>query len=124
MDIIDPTTLSEQPGDALAKLEHLEETSRFALAALDQAASLSDFSMSMAALESPEPILTLCLERVAGLLPFTALGVMLVDEKDSGFDMALCSPPQARDDLLALAGESLERGLFADRKSTRLNSSH
>ncbi|GFK93409.1 Sensor histidine kinase WalK [Fundidesulfovibrio magnetotacticus] len=99
------------PDDPRAR--HLEETSRFALAALDQAAALSDFSMSMMALEGPEPILELCLQRVEGLLPFRAVGIMLVDEADSSFRLATASPAEARRELQALADASVERGLFA-----------
>jgi len=96
-----------------SRLNHLEETTRLALAALDQAAALSDFSLSLARLEGPDPLLDLCLERLAGLLPFTSLGVMLVDEADSSFFMARCSPPSALPGLQAFVDQSIEDGLFA-----------
>lgn len=96
-----------------SRLNHLEETTRLALAALDQAAALSDFSLSLARLEGPEPLLDLCMERLAGLLPFTSLGVMLVDEADSSFFMARCSPPSAQPGLQAFVDQSVDNGLFA-----------
>lgn len=96
-----------------SRLTHLEETTRLALAALDQAAALSDFSLSLARLEGPDPLLDLCLERLAGLLPFTALGVMLVDEADSSFFMARCSPPSAQPGLQTFVDQCIEDGQFA-----------
>lgn len=91
----------------------LEDTTRLALAALDQAAALSDFSLSMARLDSPEPILALCLERIRSLLPFTSMGVMLVDEADSSFHFALCTPDTAQPALQAQADAWIEDGTFA-----------
>lgn len=96
-----------------SRLNHLEETTRLALAALDQAAALSDFSLSLARLEGPDPLLDLCLERLAGLLPFTCLGIMLVDEADSSFFMARSSPPSAQPGLQAFVDQSVDNGLFA-----------
>ena len=96
-----------------SRLNHLEETTRLALAALDQAAALSDFSLSLARLEGPDPLLDLCMQRLAGLLPFTSMGVMLVDEADSSFFIARCSPPSAQPGLQAFVDQSVENGLFA-----------
>ncbi|MFP5223730.1 MAG: ATP-binding protein [Acidobacteriota bacterium] len=96
-----------------SRLNHLEETTRLALSALDQAAALSDFSLSLSRLGGPEPLLDLCLERLGGLLPFISLGVMLVDEADSSFFMARCSPPAAQPGLQAFVDQSIENGLFA-----------
>lgn len=95
------------------RLGHLEEMTRFALSALDQAASLSDFPLSMVQMEDPSPILELCLGRVGVLLPFTAMGVMLVDEADSSFQMARCEPPQAEDALRATRDAAIDSGDFA-----------
>ena len=92
---------------------HLERTARQALEALDMAASLADFSLGLASLEGPEPIVELCLKRVFAVLPFRAAGMLLVDEADSSFQLSLCEPRQARPDLEALAAESMEHGMFA-----------
>jgi len=96
-----------------ASRKHLEETTLLALGALDQAAALSDFSMSFARLEGPEPLLDLCLERVGGLLPFASMGIMLVDESDSSFRMAHSVPPAAAARLDEFAKECIENGTFA-----------
>ncbi|WP_243312457.1 sensor histidine kinase [Fundidesulfovibrio agrisoli] len=96
-----------------AAVRHLEGTTRFALDALDQAAALSDFSMSMARLDGPEPILRLCLERIAGLLPFTCMGIMLVDEADSSFRFALCQPASAQPELQEFVDARIDDGCFA-----------
>jgi signal transduction histidine kinase len=95
------------------RLTHLEEMTRFALSALDQAASLSDFPLSMVQLEDPSPILELCLGRVGVLLPFEAMGLMLVDEADSSFGMARCEPPGAEAALRAARDAAIDSGDFA-----------
>ncbi|WP_243439556.1 sensor histidine kinase [Fundidesulfovibrio soli] len=105
--------LDEEGLEAFPAARHLEGTTRFVLAALDQAAALSDFSMSMARLDGPEPILRLCLERIAGLLPFDSMGLMLVDEADSSFRFALCEPEAALPELQAYADARIEDGCFA-----------
>jgi signal transduction histidine kinase len=94
-------------------MQHLEETNRLALEVLDQAAALSDFSISMMRLEGASPILNLCLDRVGGLLPFSAMGVMLVDEVDSSFQFAKCHPPSAGGMLSTFAEVCVENGDFA-----------
>lgn len=99
--------------DQCARLEHLEETTRFALEALDQAAALSDFSVSMARMSGPEPIVELCLDRALRLLPFDAAAVMLVDEQDSSFSMGMARPSSAADGLESWARACIEDGTFA-----------
>ena len=103
----------EPSPEGQSRLNHLEETSRLALEVLDQAATLSDFSMSMVRLEGVSPILNLCLDRVGGLLPFSAMGIMLVDEADSSFHFAKCHPPSAGAMLAAYADGCVENGDFA-----------
>jgi signal transduction histidine kinase len=106
-----PARAQEAPrGD---RLSHLEETTRFALAALDQAAALSDFSLSLARMAGPDPILDACLHKVAKLLAFGSVGILLVDEEDSSFHMARCEPPEAADSLDAFAQAAIEDGTFA-----------
>jgi len=95
------------------RVAYLEEMTRFALSALDQAAALSDFTMSLGKLDEPSAILRLCLERVGGLLPFSAMGVWLVDEEDSSFHPALCSPADGADGLRAYVDQCIENGSFA-----------
>jgi len=110
------TKASHSPGadqEEAPETPYLEATTRFALEALDLAAALSDFSMSMARMEDPEPILSLCMDRIAGLLPFAAMGVMLVDEADSSFRFARCVPEDALPALSAYADACIEDGGFA-----------
>lgn len=99
--------------DSGPRLEHLETTTRAALDALDMAASLSDFSLGVASMDGPEPILSLCAERVRGLLPFSSMGIMLVDESDSSFHLAFADPEGGRDVLRAFAGRMIDSGRFA-----------
>lgn len=96
-----------------ARIRHLEATAREALDALDQAAALADFSISFGQLGGPEPVLTMCLERVAGIAGFTAMGVFLVDESDSSFRLASCVPQDSREVLETLVADSIEHGSFA-----------
>ncbi|WP_243360080.1 GAF domain-containing sensor histidine kinase [Fundidesulfovibrio terrae] len=104
-----------QPDDSPPRdrLSHLEETTRFALAALDQAAALSDFSLSLARMAGPEPILDACLQKVGKLMTFDAVGVMLVDEEDSSFHMVRTEPAEEAQNLDDFARACIEDGTFA-----------
>uniref|UniRef100_A0A7C4EJF5 histidine kinase n=1 Tax=Fundidesulfovibrio putealis TaxID=270496 RepID=A0A7C4EJF5_9BACT len=94
-------------------LSLLRETTRLALSALDQAAGLCDFSRSANQMESPAPLLEDCLLRIRQLLPFASMGIMLVDEQDSGFDFALCHPPDDQAALEEFVASTVEDGGFA-----------
>jgi len=109
---VDPSVSSSEE-EACQRLEHLEQTSRRALDALDMAASLSDFSLGVASLDGPGPILSLCAERVRGLLPFKAVGIMLVDESDSSFHFAFMDPSGNGVGLEDFADRMIESGQFA-----------
>ncbi len=95
------------------RVAYLEEMTRFALSALDQAAALSDFSMSLGKLDDPAAILQLCLERVGGLMPFTAMGVWLVDEIDSSFHPAMMRPAEDSEELRQFVSHSINTGSFS-----------
>jgi len=74
------------------RIAYLEKINRLTLDALDLAATLGRFEVPINKFESPAAILSDIDKRVRTLLSFQAVAFYLVDEGDSSFKSALCTP--------------------------------
>ncbi len=96
-----------------ARLDHLEEVSRFSLEAMEMAASVGDFQSSINRMDEPSMILNETRLRVERLIPFHCTAFFLVEESSSDFVFADCVPPDRREWLQREVEYLVEDGSFA-----------
>lgn len=96
-----------------ARIEYLEEINRFSIDALEMAASLGDFQVSINKLQEPSAILKETDSRVKRLIPFQAVAFYLVDEATSNFFLAHLEPEDQRDLLQGDVDFLIDNGTFA-----------
>ena len=96
-----------------ARIEYLEEINRFTIDALELAASLGDFQVSINKLQEPSAILKETDARVKRLIPFQATAFYLVDENTSQFVLGHLEPETEREILLQDIDFLIDNGTFA-----------
>lgn len=74
------------------RIQHLEESNRFTLDALEMAASLGDFQASINKLDEPSLIIEETRSRILRLIPFQAIAFYLIEEAGNDFYPASCKP--------------------------------
>lgn len=92
----DKKETGQQDRTRVAQLEervrYLENINRLTLDALDQAARLGDFQISINKMDSASNILQETYARILTLIPFEAVAFLLVNEQNSEFYLADCAP--------------------------------
>ncbi len=78
------------------RIKRLEAERRRALNALELAGSMGSFASSLNQLDSPIPILQETAKKVQTLIRFKAMALYMVNEADSDFSLAVCSPANLR----------------------------
>ncbi|WP_167590599.1 hybrid sensor histidine kinase/response regulator [Oceanidesulfovibrio indonesiensis] len=78
------------------RIKRLEEERRRALNALELAGSMGSFASSLNQLDSPVPILQETARKVQTLIRFKAMTLYMVNEADSDFNLAICTPGDMR----------------------------
>lgn len=78
------------------RIKRLEAERRRALNALELAGSMGSFASSLNQLDSPIPILQETAKKVQTLIRFKAMALYMVNEADSDFTLAVCSPENMR----------------------------
>ncbi|MCX5906063.1 MAG: PAS domain S-box protein [Deltaproteobacteria bacterium] len=96
-----------------ARIEYLEEINRFTIDALEMAASLGDFQVSINKLQAPQAILRETGARVKRLIPFQTVGFYLIDENNANFSLSLVEPDKQRSLLQKDVDFLIENGTFA-----------
>ncbi len=96
-----------------ARVEFLEEQKRFTLDLLEAASSLGDFQTSLGRLQDPSVILQETASRIQQLLPMRRQAIYLVDERDSDFKPAFCSPADESGFMDENLSHLIEKGIFA-----------
>lgn len=96
-----------------ARIEYLEEINRFTVDALEMAASLGDFQVSINKLQEPTAILKETDLRVKRLLPLQAVAFYLIDENTSNFFLAHLEPKDQKDLLEQDVDFLIDNGTFA-----------
>jgi len=101
------------PEQLQARIEYLEENRRFVQNVLEMALSLVDFQENILNSYGPETILEEAEKRIRYLIPFDANALFIVNQDSADFQLAVCSPPEARAALAADVEDMIEKGFFA-----------
>ena len=97
----------------LTRIEYLEENRRFVQNVLEMALSLVDFQENIINSYGPENILEETEKRIRYLIPFESNALYLVNQDTADFQLAFCSPPEARAFIAAEVEDMIEKGFFA-----------
>ncbi|SIN69685.1 GAF domain-containing protein [Halodesulfovibrio marinisediminis] len=95
------------------RVVRLEDQARFTLDALELAASLGDFQVSISSLHEPTLLLHEAVSRAATITPFTAAAVYLVDEGTSDFYLAYSDQHDWNDRIEAAINLFIDSGMFS-----------
>ncbi|MEZ0575845.1 GAF domain-containing protein [Halodesulfovibrio aestuarii] len=95
------------------RVARLEDQARFTLDALELAASLGDFKVSISSLHDPTLLLHEVVSRVATITSFTASAVYLVDEGISDFYLAYSDQQEWNDKIESAIASFIDSGMFA-----------
>jgi signal transduction histidine kinase/ActR/RegA family two-component response regulator len=105
--------IQHDPEKLLARIDYLEDNRRFVQNVLEMAISLVDFQENIINSYGPENILEEAEKRIRYLIPFETNALYLVNQDSSDFQLAVCSPPDAREFLTSEVEEMIEKGFFA-----------
>ena len=95
------------------RVAHLEDQARFTLDALELAASLGDFQVSISSLHEPTALLGEAVARIARIARFSASAFYLVDEGSSDFYLAYSDKPDWSESIEAAITSFIDSGMFA-----------
>ena len=96
-----------------ARIDYLEEVSRFTIDALEMAASLGDFQRSINGLQDSAALLAEAGARVSRLIPFEAFGFYLVSDEDAAFNLRHGQPDAGIAEMQEEVDFLIENGTFA-----------
>lgn len=97
----------------LARIDHLEENSRFVQHALEMAISLGDFQENINERHDPYQVLQEAEKRIRHLIPFEVRAICLVNEDNPDITLTLCKPADQRQFIEDEIEFMTEKGLFA-----------
>lgn len=95
------------------RVAHLEDQARFTLDALELAASLGDFQVSISSLHEPTALLGEAVARVSRITRFSASAFYLVDEGSSDFYLAYTDEPDWKEPVETAITSFIDSGMFA-----------
>lgn len=95
------------------RVARLEDQARFTLDALELAASLGDFQVSISSLHEPTLLLHEVVSRAATITPFTVSAVYLVDEGTSDFYLAYSDQQDWNEKIEAATNSFIDSGMFS-----------
>lgn len=95
------------------RVEYLDEVSRFALDAIEMAASLGDFQQNINSLEDPAVILEETRTRIHRLVRFKATAFYLIEEESNTFYPAIVPPESYSDAIRDELSRLVDEGAFA-----------
>lgn len=95
------------------RVQYLENVNRFALDALEMAASLGDFQPSISKLQDVSVILDETASRIRSLLQLGAMAFYLVDENSNEFVMSKIEPKHCESYIEKEIGIFIDEGIFA-----------
>ncbi len=101
------------PKQLLARIDHLEENSRFIQHALEMALSLGDFQENINECHDPYRVLKEAEKRIGRLIPFEVCAIYLVKEDNQDIALSLCEPAEHRQLIEDEIEFMTEKGLFA-----------
>jgi len=105
---------NEKTTDQLfARIDHLEQNSRFVQNALEMALSLGDFQENINERHDPYRVLQETEKRISRLIPFEICAICLVNEDDPDITISLCEPAEHRKLVENEMEFMTEKGLFA-----------
>jgi signal transduction histidine kinase/ActR/RegA family two-component response regulator len=96
-----------------ARIAHLEENRRYVQTVLEMVLSLVDFQENILNSVGPENILDEAEKRIRHIIPFEASALFLVSPDDSDFQLSVCNPPEAREQVAREMDQAIEKGFFA-----------
>ncbi|WP_244432535.1 sensor histidine kinase [Desulfocurvibacter africanus] len=105
--------LKHQVRQLESRIEFLEEQKRFTLDLLEAASSLGDFQTAIGRLQDPSIILQETASRIQQLLSMRTQAIYLVDERDSDFKPAFCSPAEDSEFVAENLAHLIDKGIFA-----------
>lgn len=95
------------------RVVRLEEQARFTLDALELAASLGDFQVSISSLHEPTLLLHEAVSRAATITPFAVAAVYLVDEGTSDFYLAYSDQQDWNEKIDTAINSFIDSGMFS-----------
>ncbi|TSA52904.1 MAG: response regulator [Planctomycetaceae bacterium] len=95
------------------RVQYLEDVNRFALDALEMAASLGDFQPSISKLQDFSVILDETTSRIRSLMQLEALAFYLVDENNNEFVISKIDPRHCKSYIEKEVGVFIDEGIFA-----------
>lgn len=98
---------------SLRRMASLEEQARHALDALELAASLGDFQISISSLHEPTLVLREAVSRICSIADFDASVVYLVDESSSDFYLAYAEQQEWVEQVKQAVDSFIDSGMFA-----------
>ncbi len=105
--------LKHQVRQLETRIEFLEEQKRFTLDLLEAASSLGDFQVAIGRLQDPAVILQEATGRIQRLLPMRTQAFYLVDERDSDFKPAFCTPEEKQGFMAENVTHFIDKGIFS-----------
>ena len=98
---------------SLCRMARLEDQARHALDALELAASLGDFQVSISSLHEPTLLLREVVTRLCSIATFSASVVYLVDERSSDFYLAYADQQEWSEKVKQAVDSFIDNGMFA-----------
>ncbi len=102
-----------EPERLLARIDHLEENSRFIQNALEMALSLGDFQKNINESHGPNRVLQEAENRIRKLISFEICAMCLVNEDNADMEISLCEPCDRKDYIQDEIAFMTENGFFA-----------